>query len=126
MNVGMELAQKADFSVDLTQAEFAQQLELLDAPPALWKRRRNPLTGKEKWLRQRKMGELRWLATASRPDICARLAQLASKVNGLKGSDIYFVSDLFKTVEVWQPRAVLKYASSPFPFSLGARRKGSQ
>ena len=81
VHVGMELAQKADFSVELTQAEFMRQLQFLDTSPALWERRQNPLSDGEKLLCQCKMGELRWLATVSRPDIRARLAQLASKVN---------------------------------------------
>ena len=45
-------------------------------------------------LRQCKIGELCWLATASRPDICARLARIAYRVNSLKGSDVYRINDL--------------------------------
>ena len=100
-HVGMELAQKADFSVDLTRAEFTQQLKLLDTPTALWKRRQSPLTDEGKLLCQSKVGELRWPAAASRPDIRARLAQLASEVNDLHGSDTYRISDLIKTGENW-------------------------
>ena len=48
----------------------------------------------------------------SRPDICARLARTASRVNLLKGSDVYRINDLVKTVKVWQQAAVLKYFSS--------------
>ena len=71
------------------------------------------------------MGELCWLATVSRPDICARLAQLATKVNELQGSDIYRINALFKAVEIDQPRAVLKYASSSSPlFPAGSDKKG--
>ena len=71
------------------------------------------------------MGELCWLATVSRPDICARLAQLASKVNDLQGSDIYRFNALIKTVEIEQPRTVLKYASPSFPlFPAGVDSKG--
>ena len=61
------------------------------------------------------LGELCWLATVSRPDICARLANIASRVNVLQGCDIYRINDLIKTVKVWQPRTVLKYASSSKP-----------
>ena len=103
----MELTQKADFSVELTQAEFTRQLQFLDTSPALWKRRQNPLSDEGKLLCQCKMGELRWLATVSRPDIRARLAQLASKVNDIQGSDIYRINALIKTVKLEQPRAVL-------------------
>ena len=71
------------------------------------------------------MGELCWLATVSRPDICARLAQLASKVNDLQGSDIYRINALINNVKIDQPRAVLKYASSSLPlFPAGPDRKG--
>ena len=81
VHVGMELTQKADFSVELTQAEFTRQLQFLDTSPALWKRRQDPPSDEGELFCQCKMEELRWLATVSRPDIRARLAQLASKVN---------------------------------------------
>ena len=100
VHVGMELAQKADFSVELTQAEYTRQLQFLDTSPASWKRRRNPLPDEEKSLCQCKMGELCWLATVSRPDICARLAQLASKANGPQGSDIYRIKALIQTMKL--------------------------
>ena len=71
------------------------------------------------------MGELCWLAGASRPDICARLAQLASKVNDLQGSDIYRINALIKNAKIDQPRTILKYASSSFPlFPARSDRKG--
>ena len=38
VHVGMELVQKADFSVGLTQAEFTRQLKLMDTSPELWER----------------------------------------------------------------------------------------
>ena len=71
------------------------------------------------------MGELCWLATASRPDICARLAQLASKVNDLQGSDIYRINALIENAKIDQHLTVLKYASSSVPlFPAGPDRKG--
>ena len=84
----------------------------METSPALWKRRQGPLSDEEKLLCQCKMGELCWLATASRPDICAQLAQLASKVNDLQGSDIYRINALIKNVKIAQPRTILKHASS--------------
>ena len=71
---GKELAQQADFFVGLTQADLARQFKLLDTSPALWKRRQSSLSDEEKLFCQCKTGEVRWLPTASRPDICARLA----------------------------------------------------
>ena len=50
--------------------------------------------------------------TVSRPDICARLARIASRINALKGSDVYRINDLAKTVKTWQKATQLQYASS--------------
>ena len=72
VHVGMELVRQSDSSVTPMQAEFTSHLLFLDTSPALWERRQNPLSDEEKLLCQCKMGELRWLATVSRPDICAR------------------------------------------------------
>ena len=61
---------------------------------------------------QRKLGELRRLATVSRPDVCDRLARIASHANPTQGSDAYRTNDLVKTVNVWQQAAILKYLPS--------------
>ena len=37
--------------------------------------------------RQSKLGELCWVATFSRPEICARSAKIASCADSLRGSD---------------------------------------
>ena len=58
-HVGMELAQKADCSVELTQAESTRQLQFLDTSPASWKRRQNLPSDEGKLLCQCKMRELR-------------------------------------------------------------------
>ena len=108
----MELAQKPDFSVELTQAEFARQWKFTDMSPELWNRRQNPPSHEEKMLRQGEMGELRWLAPVSPPDICARLAQQAPKANDLQGSDIYRINAPIKTAKIEHPRTILKCASS--------------
>ena len=109
----------------MTQAKFSKQLKLLDTSPTLWKARQRYPSDEDKLRRQCEMGELCWLAAVSRPDICALLAQLASKLNNLQGSDIYRINDLAKTVRIWQPRTSLKFASSSFPlFSYGTDHKG--
>ena len=51
----------------------------------------------------------------SKPDICACLANIASRANALQGGDIYRINDLIKTIKLWQPRTVLKYESSSNP-----------
>ena len=47
-HVGMELSQKPDCSIELTQAEFTRQLKPLDTSPALWKARQRSLSDEEK------------------------------------------------------------------------------
>ena len=51
------------------------------------------------------------MAAVSRPDICARVAPLASVASPLQWSDIYRINDLVKTMIERQPAAVLKYQS---------------
>ena len=58
-----------------------------------------------------KLGKLCWLATVSRPNICARLARFASSINQLKAIDIYRINGLARTVKSWKPRDALKYTS---------------
>ena len=115
VRVGMELSQGSDFSVGSTQSAFTEGLLPMDTSPTLWANRQEPLVVEDKLSRQWKLGELCWLATASRPDICARLAHIASRVNMLQGSGIYRINDLIKSVKCWQPRMELKYASSSKP-----------
>ena len=89
LHVGMELAQESEFPAALTQDEFATNLQALPTSPQLWAARQEmPSIGDVK-LCQCTHGELSWLATVSRPDIRARLARIASRVNSLLGSDVY-------------------------------------
>ena len=69
--VGMELPQEKDFSVKLTQEEFTKGLKPTPSPPGFWDFRRRRLSSDEIKLRRCELGELRWVATVSRPDICA-------------------------------------------------------
>ena len=43
--------------------------------------------------------ELSWLATVFRPDICARLARIATRIGALQGSDVYRINDLVETAK---------------------------
>ena len=66
-------------------------------------------------MRPRNLGELRWVATVSRPDPCARLAKLASRINPLRSSDAYHIRNMARAVKARQMAAALKYASSSHP-----------
>ena len=84
VRVGVELNQEANFSVTLTQEEFAKNLQPVGTSPELWAARQKLLSPEDVKLRQCKLGELCWLATVSRPDICARLARIASLICRLR------------------------------------------
>ena len=112
MRVGMELEQAANFPATLTQADFAKNLQPLGTSPELRAARQKLLSPEDVKLRQCKLGEPCWLATVPRPDICARLARIAPRVNSLQGADVYRANDLVNTVKMWQPATVLKYFSS--------------
>ena len=112
VHVGMELAQDSSFSVTLTQKDFTEKLKPLGTSPRLWAARQKLLSPEDVKLCQCKLGELCWLATVSRPDICARLARIASRINALTGCDVYRINDLVKTVKTWQQATQLKYSSS--------------
>ena len=71
VHVGMKLAQEEDFSVTLTQAAPTEKVKLLPTPPELWEGRKERLSMEYIKLRQCMLGELRWVATVSRPDMCA-------------------------------------------------------
>ena len=86
----MELVQDKDFSPQLTElTELTVALKPIPTTAEIWAWGQCPLSMEEIRICQRKFGERRWLARAPRPDICARLAQLALKVNAPQESDIY-------------------------------------
>ena len=66
-------------------------------------------------LRQCMSGELCWVATISRPDICALLARIASRINALCGSGVYRINELDRVVKDWPHATALKYAASSRP-----------
>ena len=45
-------------------------------------------------LRQRKLGELYWVATVSRADICARVARSGSGISAVGGSGVRRINEL--------------------------------
>ena len=109
VRAGMELAQDADFSATLTKKEFAQNLKRPPTTLQSWAAWQKTLSPEKIKLRQCKLRKLRWLAAASRPDICARSARIASRVNSPQGSDVYRINDLARTVEAWRKASTLKY-----------------
>ena len=56
------------------------------------------------------------VARVSRPDICVRMARIASRINSLSGSDVYRINELVRAAKEWQKATALKYATSPRPW----------
>ena len=98
MHVGMDLVLKGDFSVTLTRDEFARNSNPLPPSPQAWVARRKTLSIEDVKLRRRNLGEPGWLASVSRPDICARPPRIAPRVNSLQGRGVYGINDLVETV----------------------------
>ena len=64
------------------------------------------------------------VGAVSRPDICAGLARIASRINALCGSDVHGINGLVRAAKAWQKAKVLRYASSSHPWkSLGRNDK---
>ena len=109
MHVGMDIIQKQDGSAEITQKSFADMLCLIPTPPSLWKDRNRPLDDDDLQVCQGKLAELCWLATVSRPDICARLARFSANLNSLQVIDMYRINDLIKKINTGQSDYALKY-----------------
>ena len=131
MRVGTVLGQKKDFSVTWTREDFTKNVEqgglfsvtltregpkFPPASPELWAGRKGPLSSDETKMRQCTSGELRRAATVSRPDICARLARVALRINSLCESDAHRINDLARLAKEWREATELKYASSSRPW----------
>ena len=110
--MGVDLAQDHMFSGTLTQGDLAKNLQPIPTAQKLWASSQKMPPPEDVHLCQCELGKLRWLATASRLDICAHSARAASCINSLQGSDRYRIEDLSRTAKTCQKAPVLKYASS--------------
>ena len=121
-HIGLDVPQKDHGSVGITQKTFADLPCPIDTSPSLWKDRTRPLRDEELQICQSELGELCWLAAASRPDICARSARFSANLDSPKDIDVFRINDLVKTAKKWQGDCTLKYfAGLPKP----ARRSPS-
>ena len=109
----LEPNQGTGFSVATRQQKLADASQSIPTTRGLRASRQRQLKTEAVRRRRRKFGELRRVAKASRPDICARLAQLGTKINSLKGSDAYKKSDLIRTAKEWRRATVLKNQPRP-------------
>ena len=111
----MKVAQGKDVSATLTQEDFSENLQRLPTSPERWAGRKNPLSTDGVKFRQCKLGELCWVAAASRPDICVRVARIALRINALCGSGVIRINEIVRAAKEWQQATVLKSASPSRP-----------
>ena len=116
VHVGAESAHEKDLPVTLTQEDLAKNLKLLPTSPALWAGRTAPFSMDYIELRQCKLGEVCWVTAVSRPDICARLARIASRIDALCGSDVFRIDELVRVTRDWQQATALECASPSHPW----------
>ena len=90
----------------MTRRKFIDELHSLPTTNRLCASGQRPLKMGDIRRRQRKLGELCWSATVSRPAICARFAQFVFKVNDR-------IDDLIESAKEWHQATVLTYQSGP-------------
>ena len=129
----MELFQGSHFSLTGAQKVFANELPRMPTPPAMWTDRQYLPPIEDTRSCQCKQRGLRWLATASRPNTCARFANLAAGDSPMQVGVIYRITDLVKTIESWQSLAISKKSdpdiqalrpAGPPDTAYGAHTKG--
>ena len=89
VTVGIELAPAGNFSVTLAQEAFTKHSETISTSLESLAARQKPPSAVEIKSCKCKFGELRILATLSRPGIFVRLARIASRVNSSQWSDVF-------------------------------------
>ena len=108
-----KLPQATDAPVQRTRKNFTNASKPIPTTPEMRASPRRPSSKKEVRICPCKLGGLCWSAAAPRPDICARLAQLAARLNSLKGSEVYRSNDLANTVKARQHAAIFRNAPCP-------------
>ena len=101
-------------SITLAEKTPAEDLELVPRGADPRARRRRPATMAENRERQCKLGEVRWISTASQPDICARLAHFTAKVYPQQICDEFRLTDSIETISSWQPEMNLRYGPTSY------------
>ena len=110
-HVGMEATQANNAPIQMPMGHFTNAPNPIPTNHELWASRPRPLSMEDVRIRQCKLGKLRWPATVPWPDVRARLARLAARVNSLPGRDMSRTNDLVKTLALRKTETP-KYASS--------------
>ena len=109
-HVGMALSQEEEFPATLTQADSAKNPKPLPTSSASRAGREESLSMDFIKLRQCKSGEARRVIAVKLPDICARLARIASSIHPVCGSGVFRKNELVRVVKDWRRATALSHA----------------
>ena len=90
--LGKYLKQQADFSITITQAEYAAQLKAIEISRERRRQKGEPITESERQQMRGALGGLNWLVSGSRPDLAAWSSLMQQKVNSACVEDLIEVN----------------------------------
>ena len=108
--MGMALSQEADFPATSTQADSAKNLKPFPTSSASRARREESLSMDFIKLRQCKSGEVCRAIAVYLPDICARLARIASSIHPVCGGGVFRKNGFVRVVKDWRRATALSHA----------------
>ena len=82
------MKQEEDFSIKVSQKEYAESLECVRLSRERRRQREAPITEEERRNMRAVLGELNWLVSSSRPDLAAFCSLLQQRVNNACVKDI--------------------------------------
>ena len=109
-HVGMALSQEEEFPATLTQADSAKNPKPLPTSSASRAGREESLSMDFIKLRQCKSGGVHRVIAVKLPDICARLARIASSIHPVSGSGVFRKNELGRVVKDWRRATALSHA----------------
>ena len=92
MKANLYLKQQADFSITITQAEYAAQLKAIEISRERRRQKGEPITESERQQMRGALGGLNWLVSGSRPDLAAWSSLMQQKVNSACVEDLIEVN----------------------------------
>ena len=90
--LGRFLRQEEDFSIKVSQKDYAEGLEFVRVSRHRRRRREPPVTEEERKQTRVVLGELNWLVSSSRPDLAAFCSLLQQRVNNACVKDLVEVN----------------------------------
>jgi hypothetical protein len=77
--VGMEIEQREDFSIKMSQEEYVKEIEMIVIDPGRAKDKENDMTEEEKSTLRKTAGKIGWLGRQTRPDVLFSQVEMSTK-----------------------------------------------